>query len=426
MPQDRPTTFYVEKLLTELVFIACLFGSLMGPSSPAVGQDFGKNPERVEFSLLTVGRGEAVYALYGHTILRVRDLDADVDIAYNWGIFDFHNKYFVWNFYQGRLRYQMAVSTTLETIEHYRVREKRPVIEDKLRLTTKQKSLLIERLLWNQRPENIFYDYEQFRDNCSTKPRDHLDFALSGRIKARYDSEKSVKTFRDSIREGARLVPWIYLGLDQFTNHLLDVSMTPWQSMFIPSDLRSYLLQMPAFDDQGQPVAAESLLYGAETLVDFKEPQAKSDPYLNMVLILLIPAVLLGIPVMVYSGLAHEIPLRMLWIFYGAYSGVMGLVLTLNYFVSGYPQLKNAVSFLIFAPTDLLLMGLGLGFMSWGRSLVVKIYGVTRIIMIFAVVYGWFSGLIQQNIVGSLATGGVLGIWVGFVSLWGGSRGVKA
>ena len=43
-----------------------------------------------------------------------------------------------------------------------------------------------EFLEWNERPENRFYHYDYYRDNCSTRVRDALDRALGGAIRGRY------------------------------------------------------------------------------------------------------------------------------------------------------------------------------------------------------------------------------------------------
>ena len=42
-------------------------------------------------------------------------------------------------------------------------------------------------LQWNERPENRFYHYDYYRDNCSTRVRDALDRVLGGRIAAQTD-----------------------------------------------------------------------------------------------------------------------------------------------------------------------------------------------------------------------------------------------
>jgi hypothetical protein len=396
----------------------------MNPTARAF--EFGQNPEKMQFSLLTIGRGDAVYALYGHTILRANDLETGQDVGFNWGMFDFHDKLFVWNFYRSNLRYQMAMIPTAELLNHYRLAERRGVIEDKIRLTNEQKIRLIERLRWNLKPENISYDYEQFKDNCSTRPRDHIDFALQGAIQRRFANAKTSQTFRDAIRNGAALVPWVYLGLDQFTNHILDLKMTIWQSMFIPSSLREALLQMPAIDDQAQFITEQNLLYGSQILVDLEEPSAISQPYSILAVVLLFPTGILGTLALYFRNRLGLTALKFIWGFFGLYSGLMGFVLLLNLLVSGYPQLKNKSSLLILNPLDFCFFAASCGWLFQERKWLLKSYAMLRIFMVICASYLWFSGIINQDIVGTLGTGGVLTIWVSMITLLRTTHGSEA
>ena len=44
----------------------------------------------LNMSFLTCGPGDEAYSLYGHTALHVIDRSKDLDVAVNWGIFDFN------------------------------------------------------------------------------------------------------------------------------------------------------------------------------------------------------------------------------------------------------------------------------------------------------------------------------------------------
>lgn len=52
-------------------------------------------------SLLTVGPGEEMYQLEGHTALRIQT-DEGEDIVVNWGMFDFNAPNFAYRFVKGR------------------------------------------------------------------------------------------------------------------------------------------------------------------------------------------------------------------------------------------------------------------------------------------------------------------------------------
>jgi len=43
-----------------------------------------------EISLLTIAPGDMVYDTYGHSALRVNYPDRDMDLVYNYGLYDFN------------------------------------------------------------------------------------------------------------------------------------------------------------------------------------------------------------------------------------------------------------------------------------------------------------------------------------------------
>ena len=68
------------------------------------------------------------------------------------------------------------------TSEQYR-RANRSVWVQELEMPPARRLELQRFLEWNERPENRFYHYDYYRDNCSTRVRDALDRALGGRIR---------------------------------------------------------------------------------------------------------------------------------------------------------------------------------------------------------------------------------------------------
>ncbi|HHU35421.1 MAG TPA: DUF4105 domain-containing protein, partial [Bacteroidetes bacterium] len=89
-----------------------------------VGSNALARPDRTENSdievyLLTCGPGQELYATWGHTALRVKDLNAGTDIVYNWGVFDFSTKHFAWKFAKGRLEYMLAYTTYDRFLDEY-------------------------------------------------------------------------------------------------------------------------------------------------------------------------------------------------------------------------------------------------------------------------------------------------------------------
>jgi hypothetical protein len=96
-------------------------------------------------------------------------------------------------------------------------------------------------VLENYRPENRFYRYDYYRDNCSTRIRDVLDRALGGRIRAEAGSDTTRTTYRWHTRRLLGGVFWAYTGIQLVLGRRADEPITAWQEMFIPMRLRDHL-----------------------------------------------------------------------------------------------------------------------------------------------------------------------------------------
>ena len=76
-----------------------------------------KSPLKV--SILTSGPGQQLYALFGHTALRVRDAQSGTDHVYNFGTFDEDTDGFYLKFLAGTLNYQIARTTYQQYMAEY-------------------------------------------------------------------------------------------------------------------------------------------------------------------------------------------------------------------------------------------------------------------------------------------------------------------
>lgn len=260
--------FRVGALLFSTVGLAVSGAGYAGdPTVPTAPQPLANQTQSLQQSnsqmfLMTVGVGDQIYARYGHTMIRVHDLPSSSDAVYNWGVFDFSDPGFAWKFFKGVLDYRIGVQSFSRTISHYESYEMRPVWEEPLNLTPRQKQALANRIAWNMRPENVRYSYHYFYNNCSTKPRDYLDEVLGGAIKARFENEPAGVTWRWYVREYLNDNPVVGAGLDVLMNSNIDRPMSRWDEMFFPLKLREYLQQMPAIDDSGKPDLARGQLLG--------------------------------------------------------------------------------------------------------------------------------------------------------------------
>ena len=66
--------------------------------------------ENAEVSVLTIGPGDQLYDKFGHSAFRVHDKSKNLDIVFNYGVYDFNTPNFYTKFARGKLLYQLGVS----------------------------------------------------------------------------------------------------------------------------------------------------------------------------------------------------------------------------------------------------------------------------------------------------------------------------
>ena len=61
--------------------------------------------DQSEISIITAGPGDVLYEAFGNSAIRVKDPTLNLDIIFNYGLFDFNQPNFYVNFVKGRLLY---------------------------------------------------------------------------------------------------------------------------------------------------------------------------------------------------------------------------------------------------------------------------------------------------------------------------------
>ena len=223
------------------VFNALRWGFLTfitGLSAPVAAQDDSTllAMDSVEISLLTCQPHDEVYSLYGHTAIRYHDLhQGGIDVAFNYGVFNFHAPHFVARFVFGLTDYELGAYPYHLFQEEYR-HFGSMVTEQVLNLTAQEKWRLRQALSDNLRPENRVYRYNYFYNNCTTKARDIIEQSLDGEV--HIDERKDQDyTFRDMVHQKTRRHPWMTFGIDLLLGIKADMKTTQRQREFIPDYL---------------------------------------------------------------------------------------------------------------------------------------------------------------------------------------------
>ncbi len=192
--------------------------------------------------LLTFGWGDAVWERFGHNAIWINDRTRGTDTTYNWGMFDFNQPHFVWRFITGDTRYWMEAIDLDAMLGYYR-QHNRSVLAQELNLSPAQRLKLQQFVQWNALPQNKFYRYDYYRDNCSTRLRDALDHALSGQLQTSTVSRMTSGTYRwHTQRLLSGDIP-LYTGATLALGHPADKALSMWDEMFLPvrmaNDLRT-------------------------------------------------------------------------------------------------------------------------------------------------------------------------------------------
>jgi hypothetical protein len=195
--------------------------------------------------LLTFGWGDEVWERFGHNAIWIKDRTAGTDTTYNWGMFDFNQPHFLRRFLTGDTRYWME-GIALDPMLQYYKKQNRSILAQELNLTPAQRLSLQQYVRTNELPQNKFYRYDYYVDNCSTRLRDALDHAVSGQLQTSTVSRMTDGTYRwHTLRLLGDNIP-LYTGSDLALGHRADKRLSEWEEMFLPvrmaNDVRSVQL----------------------------------------------------------------------------------------------------------------------------------------------------------------------------------------
>ncbi len=192
-----------------------------------------KLSDKAEISILTCDPGEELYSTFGHNAVRVRDSVLNIDWVYNYGTFDFNTPNFYIKFGRGQLNYMLSLSYFSHFMEEY-INDNRSVREQVLNLTAEQKQKVASFLENNHRPENKFYHYDFFFDNCATRIRDVLKSSLGDSLVFEKQDSTYKETFRDLIDMYWKRTPWTQFGTNLLLGTPTDKKVNAMTVMFIP------------------------------------------------------------------------------------------------------------------------------------------------------------------------------------------------
>lgn len=241
-------TFVVMKILRAIIFSILLLCNLA--SLHAV----------TRVSWLTCWPGDDVYELEGHSALRIKT--DSTDYVVNWGLFDFNAPAFVWRFALGETDYMVGAHPTALFVGSY-IPQHRRVTEQELDIDCIATARLVALIDSTLRPGANTYRYNYVLDNCSTRPLDYLQKAISDSIIISESKSNDASTFRSEMKRYHELYPWYQLGIDLALGSDIDRPISIRQQGFAPVKMME-LLRLATYTNGRPLVKSESTLYPGE------------------------------------------------------------------------------------------------------------------------------------------------------------------
>lgn len=340
----------------------------------AVAQDY-------QVSLLTCDPGDELYSAFGHNAVRVLDRDTGRDIVFNYGTFDFDTPNFYLKFARGKLDYMLSVSTYEQFIFHYQYLQ-RSVREQVLDLSPEQTLRAVQFLQTNYEPENRFYRYDFFFDNCATRIRDMVEMVLGDQLQWGETPEAAEKTFRNLVDEYVYRMPWADFGIDLALGSVIDRETTEREQQFLPDYMEAAFANAVIVGDG----PSRPLVRSASTVLEITPPPSAGSLF-NPYLLLWVIAIA-GIALTYIGHKRKQLYIGWDLVMFGVL-GLVGLVIVFLWFFTDHSATVYNWNILWAFPAHLLLV---YGLMQKEPGHWVRKYLFFALLMADAAVVFWILG----------------------------------
>jgi hypothetical protein len=226
--------------------------------------------DEAKITILTCGPAKPLYATFGHTALWVSDPVNNIDEVYNFGTFDSGTSNFYIKFLGGSLQYALSITNFKSFLREYK-HEGRWVKGQDLLFSNEQLNALYGSLKLANQPENRYYRYGFFRDNCSTKVIELITDNWEDPSIIDSLNRPANMSYRKGLKHYLNNRPWLQFGINILLGPYADQEISRKQSCFMPDFL------MQEIETTGIASSPEILLDGAYKVAypnEFSTPMA--------------------------------------------------------------------------------------------------------------------------------------------------------
>ena len=281
-----------------------------------------------EISIVTAGPGEALYEKFGHAAIRIKDPVLNLDLIYNYGVFDFNQPNFLLNFADGKMYYVLARYDFKYFISSYR-KDKRWLKQQVLNLNKTEKQQLFLYLENNALIENATYPYDPFFNNCASKLKDITTAILKENVVLNSKNIKDKSTLRELMNQEITWNTWGNFGINLITGRILDQERNQLEYTYLPD----YLFKTIKNGKIKRDNKIINLVKREDVLLDFNEISNNTklfNPVAFFTLLLLIVALI------TIKDIKNQKRTKWLDFIIFFLTGIVGLILTYFWFFSSH------------------------------------------------------------------------------------------
>ena len=312
------------------------------------------------FKIVIYGPSDPMFIWWGHAALIVHNTRWNFSRVFDWGIFSYPSDNFLYDFIRERVRYRSAVGG--RNMRPY-IEEDRDIVIYTLNLDRRAKEIMLAYAQNSVLPENRYYDYHQFLDNCATRIRDIINMGTRGQFKEVFENTPGRLTLRQHVRRFTWFRPFQEWFLCFMMGQVYDKQISAWNEMFLPVEIARNIVNFSFIDYYGE----ERQLVSS---VEFYNASKSRPPILHAPILtwpfftkagILIATILFQVKVFgkmyprasrIFLGLAQSV--------FGLVLGVLGVVLTFGKFFMNNDYFRQNFNLLFVNPLLLFIVPLGI------------------------------------------------------------------
>ena len=339
--------------------------------------------ESAAISVLTMGPGTNLNDSFGHSAFRITDPNQNIDVVYNYGVYNFDTPNFYLKFIKGQLMYQLDRTDFSLFYQHYSD-QNRWIKEQVLDLTIKEKQEVFDFLQNNYLPENRNYIYDFFFENCATRIRDVLAGILKNKLVIDESFVSDIHTFRQLIQKNVHWNSWGSFGMDLAIGAVVDRNASSWEHQFLPEYIFKAL-------EKGQ--IKRSL--GAKKLVKKTSILNKNSAKEKLEIFLISPFFVVSLLALIILGVTYKDyrnNSRNRWMDSSLYAltGTIGIFLILLWFATDHFATQNNYNLLWAVPLSLFFV---IEIAKKNPKYWLKKYIMFQILMLLLLSIHWITGV---------------------------------